>query len=102
MFHDRYLGWYSEFHYEFNPLVETSKLFHLVGLSDYNEALVSSDPSAYTIVLRIETFELENLCKSYQYQITFLSICTLTLQLTLFLHAFSDRSHLQQEKGSEY
>lgn len=55
----RYLGWYSEFHQEFNPTEETSKLFRLIGLSDYNEALVSSDPSTYTIVLRIETFENE-------------------------------------------
>ena len=57
-----YLGWYAEFHKEFNPLEQPSKLFHLVGLSDYDEALVSSDPSKYTIVLRIETFEDESLC----------------------------------------
>ena len=59
----RYLGWYSELHQEFNPLEETSKLLHLVGLSDYNEALASLDPSSYTIVLHIETFENESLCE---------------------------------------
>eukprot|EP00956_Cyclotella_meneghiniana_P029363 scaffold70782_cov63-Cyclotella_meneghiniana.AAC.2 len=63
-----YLGWYSEFHSEFNPLETNSKLFHLVGLSDYNEALSSSDPSGYTIVLRIETFEKESLYLTYNRQ----------------------------------
>ena len=58
-----YLGWYEEFHQDFNPLEETSKLVKLVGLSDYNEALASSEPSEYTIVLRIETFEEESVCK---------------------------------------
>ena len=57
-----YLGWYAEFHKEFNPLEQPSKLFHLVGLSDYDEALASPDLSKYTIVLRIETFEDESLC----------------------------------------
>ena len=32
-------------------------------LSDYNEALLSSNPSAYAIVLRIETFEEESVCE---------------------------------------
>ena len=63
-----YLGWYSEFHNEFNPLETNSKLFNLVGLSDYNEALSSSDPSLYTIVLRIETFEEESLYLTYNRQ----------------------------------
>lgn len=58
-----YLGWYSEFHQEFNPLEESSKLVKLVGLSDYNEALLSSERSAYAIVLRIETFEEESVCE---------------------------------------
>lgn len=60
-----YLGWYSEFHQEFNPLEESSKLVKLVGLSDYNEALLSTstEPSAYAIVLRIETFEEESVCE---------------------------------------
>jgi hypothetical protein len=60
----RYLGWYSEFHNEWDPVKETSKLFHLVGLADYNDALASSNPLAYTIVLRIETYEKESLCKN--------------------------------------
>ena len=59
----RYLGWYSELHQEFNPLDEKSKLFNLVGLSDYNEALTSPNSSSYTIVLRIEIFEDESLCE---------------------------------------
>jgi hypothetical protein len=63
-----YLGWFSEFHDEFNPLETNSKLFKLVGLSDYNEALSSADPSAYTIVLRIETFEAESLYLTYNRQ----------------------------------
>lgn len=57
------LGWYSEFHQQFDPVEESSKLFKLVGLSDYNEALAASDPSAFTIVLRIETFEQESICE---------------------------------------
>jgi hypothetical protein len=46
-------------------LEQSSKLFNLVGLSDYDEALASSDMSKYTIVLRIETFEEESLCKYF-------------------------------------
>jgi hypothetical protein len=60
-----YLGWYAEFHKEFNPLEQSSKLYHLVGLSDYDEALASPDASTYTIVLRVETFEEESLCKYF-------------------------------------
>eukprot|EP00804_Cyclotella_cryptica_P007729 CCRYP_001349-RA/>CCRYP_001349-RA protein AED:0.03 eAED:0.03 QI:702/0.83/0.76/1/0.83/0.84/13/138/1465 len=63
-----YLGWYAEFHQEFNPLEQPSKLYHLVGLSDYEEALSSPDPSAYTIVLHIETFEEESLYLTYNRQ----------------------------------
>lgn len=58
-----YLGWYSEFHQNFDPLKESSKLYHLVGLSDYDEALTSSDPSTYTTVLRIKTYEDEKICE---------------------------------------
>jgi hypothetical protein len=58
-----YLGWYSEFYQEFNPLLERSKLYYLVGLSDYDEALASLEQARYTIVLRIETFENESLCE---------------------------------------
>eukprot|EP00804_Cyclotella_cryptica_P015542 CCRYP_003574-RC/>CCRYP_003574-RC protein AED:0.06 eAED:0.06 QI:113/1/1/1/0.8/0.75/16/1817/1111 len=60
-----YLGWYSEFYQEFNPVWETSKLYYLVGLTDYDEALASSEQSRYTIVLRIETFENESLYLGY-------------------------------------
>jgi hypothetical protein len=65
---NRYLGWYGEFHREFNSLKDNARLYHLVGLSDYNTALASSDPSNYTIVLRIETFEKESLYLAYNRQ----------------------------------
>ena len=37
-------------------------------MSDYDEALASADPSLYTIVLRIETFETESLYLTYNRQ----------------------------------
>ena len=62
---NRYLGWYVELQEDFNPF-EQAKLYHLVGLSDYAEALAAS--SMYTIVLRIETFEEESLYLTYNRQ----------------------------------
>lgn len=60
-----YLGWYEELHEEYNPLEESSKLFQMVGLSDYQDALASANSSSYTTVLRIETFEEESLYLTY-------------------------------------
>lgn len=58
-----WLGWYSELHAYLDPVAEPSRLVELVGLADYDEAMVSGDPSSQAVVLRIDMYEGQSLCE---------------------------------------
>lgn len=60
-----YLDWYSELHQEFDPSKDTARLYNLVGLADYDEALAASvgAPDSYSVVLRIVTYESDSICE---------------------------------------
>ena len=60
-----WLGWYEEYHQYLDPYETPSKLVQLVGLADYDEAMVSGDPSSQAIVLKIDMYESQNLYLTY-------------------------------------
>lgn len=58
-----WLGWYEEFHQYMDPVETPSKLVELVGLADYEEAMSSGNSTSQAIVVRIDMYEEQSLCK---------------------------------------
>lgn len=78
-----WLGWYEEFHQALDPVETPSKLVELVGLADCDEALSFGNVESQAIVLRIDMYEGQSLCKSFDVSFVFERFHVTYLTLTI-------------------